>query len=242
MFPFQTNLFAEEPIHPQCKQQCLDNFTRFLSGADCLLCDEAISLTDLTNSIKTLNYDKSPGSDGFSVEFFVHFWPSLGPLLLRVVNASFLDGELCESMKCSITRLIYKKHGDIKDLKNWRRISLLNIDYKRISKAITLRLSQVLHTIVASDQACSIPGRSIFSNVTLIRDVLDYIDITNEPAILFSLDQEKAFDRVNRSFLLDLLHHLGFGPNFCRWITTLYNEAFMQIILNDFFTDKIYLR
>jgi len=97
----------------------------------------------------------------------------------------------------------------------------------------------VLHTVVVSDQTCSILGRSIFSNVTLIRDVLVYIKITDKPAILLSLDQEKAFDRVNRSFLLYLLEHLGFGPNFCRWISTFYNGAFMQIILNDLITDKI---
>jgi len=99
----------------------------------------------------------------------------------------------------------------------------------------------VLHTVLVSDQTCSIPGRSIFSNVTLICDVLDYIDIMNKLAILLSLDQEKAFDRVNRSFLLYLLQHLRFDPNFCRWISTFYNGAFMQIILNDFLTGKISL-
>jgi len=40
-------------------------------------------------------------------------------------------------MKGSITRLIYKKTGDVKDVKNWRPISLLNADYKILSKTIT---------------------------------------------------------------------------------------------------------
>ena len=48
-----------------------------------------------------------------------------------------------------------------------------------------------------------------------------------------SLDQEKAFDRVNRSFLLDLLVAVGFGPDFCRWIATLYNGAYIRVILNN---------
>ena len=119
---------------------------------------------------------------------------------------------------------------------------MLNVDYKIISKVITLRLSCILHRIIEPDQTCSIPGRSIFSNVYLIHDVLDYIEQTDEAAILVSLDQEKAFDRVNRSFLTDLLYHLGFGPNFCSWIDTFYNGAYMQIILNGFLTDKIFLR
>lgn len=152
------------------------------------------------------------------------------------------DGQLCESMKGTVTRLVYKKRGDIKNLKNWRPISLLNVDYKILSKAITLRLSRVLHSITDSDQTCSVPGQSIFSNVHLIQDILDYIEQTDEMAILVSLDQEKAFDRVNRSFLTDLLRHLGFGPIFCTWIETFYKGAYMQIILNGHLTDKIFLR
>ena len=42
-----------------------------------------------------------------------------------------------------------------------------------------------------------------------------------------SLDQEKAFDRVNRPFLIDLLVAVGFGPDFWRWIATLYKDALL---------------
>ena len=85
---------------------------------------------------------------------------------------------------------------------------------------ITSRLPKFLSFIIHPDRTCSIPGRSIFSKVTLLRDTLDYIERTNETAIPISLDQEKAFDRVNRSFLLDLLIAVGFGPDFSRWIAT----------------------
>ena len=64
-----------------------------------------------------------------------------------------------------------------------------------------------------------------------MRDVLDYIERTDESAILLNLDQEKAFDRVNSSFLLSLLIAFGFGSVFCRWISPCYEGAFMQIIV-----------
>ena len=70
-------------------------------------------------------------------------------------------------------------------------------------------------------------------------DVLDYIDRTTETGILISLDQEKAFDRVNRTFLLNLLSRFGFGPSFCFWINTLYNGANMRIIVNEWLSDAI---
>ena len=74
-----------------------------------------LSLQGLTNSVKGLNLGKSPGSDGLSVKFYLHFREILGPLLLRVANEYFRDGDLCDSMKGSVTRLIFKKRGDCKN-------------------------------------------------------------------------------------------------------------------------------
>ena len=145
---------------------------------------------------------------------------------------------MCESMKTSNTRVIYKK-GDRKSLKNWRPISLLNVDYKICSKAISIRLSKVLEFIVDPDQTCSVPGRKISANLHTLRDILDYLDRTGEAGILVSLDQEKAFDRVNRSFLQSLLTRFGFGPSFCNWINTFYKGANMRVIVNEWLTEPI---
>ena len=192
-----------------------------------------MSIAELTASVKSLNHNKPPGFDGLSVEFYLKFWDLLGPQLLDVINSCFASGKLCESMRASATCLVYKKRGDIKNLKNWRPISLLNTDYKIASKAITLRLSKVLDSIIDPDQTCSISGRTISNDTTTLRDTLEYIEVTNETGILFSLDQEEALDRVDRVFLMDLLKRFGFGPSFCKWVSTLYFDANMQIILND---------
>lgn len=126
-------------------------------------------------------------------------------------NLAIVQGDLPSSMKASVTRLVHKK-DDKRNLKNWRPFSLLNVDYKICSKAISLRLAKVLGSIVDPDQTCSVPGRSISSNLVLLRDTLAFIERTNDKGILVSLDQEKAFDRVDRIFLLNLLELFGFGP------------------------------
>ena len=208
---FYSKLFSEEPIDPEYNASCLRSVAASLSPPQCDSCEGLLTLGELSGAVRSLSVGKSPGSDGLTVKFYLAFWDILGPLLLRVANECFRDGELAASMKNSVTRLIFKKRGDRKDLKNWRPIALLNVDYKIISKVITTRLSHVLEDIVHPDQTCSVPGRSIFANATLLRDVLNYIQRTDEAAILVSLDQEKAFDRVNRSFLLDLLRAYGFG-------------------------------
>ena len=97
-----------------------------------------------SNDVGAPIWEGSPGSDGLTTEFYLHFWNSLGPSLLHVAEQCFLHGELAQSMKESITRLILKKRGDAKHFKNWRPISLLNVDYKIISKAITAQFLVVL--------------------------------------------------------------------------------------------------
>lgn len=78
-----------------------------------------------------------------------------------------------------------------------------------------------------------------FENLALFRDVLDHINTTNETSILISLDQEKAFDRVDHAFLCGTLEHFGFGPSFSQWISTLYHGASTKIIANGFLTENV---
>ncbi len=235
---FYSSLFSEEPVDLDIQNDLLSSLSRQLSADQASLCEGALTLDEISFAVKNMNTNKSPGPDGLTVEFYRKFWDLLSPHLVNIFNACFANGEMCDSMKTSNTRVIFKK-GDRKSLKNWRPISLLNVDYKICSKALSVRLSKVLEFIVDPDQTCSVPGRRISSNLHLLRDILDYIDRTDETGILISLDQEKAFDRVNRTFLRNLLARFGFGPSFCHWIDTLYNGANMRVIVNEWLTEPV---
>ena len=137
--------------------------------------------------------------------------------------------------------MLYKK-DDRRLPKNWRPISLLNTDYKLASTIITERLKKVMDSIVHADQTCGVVGRSIFSNLHLVRDLLDMIDKTDECRILVTLDQEKAFDRVDHAFLMGVLTRFGFGPSFRRWVSIFYSNVFSRIICNGRLTDPIFLQ
>ena len=102
--------------------------------------------------------------------------PVFNFLLMRVYNACFEAGEMCDCMKTSNTRVIFKK-GDLKALKNLRPISLLNVDYKICSEAISVRLSKVLDFIVDPDQTCSVPDHRISSNLHILSTFLEIFSI-----------------------------------------------------------------
>lgn len=176
--------------------------------------------------------NKSPGLDGLTVEFYRTFWTHLGPLFLEVVKEIYNCKELSRTMKRGVISLIYKKKGDKKYLKNWRPITLLNVDYKMISKTITSRLKLVLEQIISPEQSCSVPGRDIAENIASIRDVIDYSEQEHLPAYIIKLDAQKAFDRVSHEYLFNLLPHFGFGENFIRWIKIFYTDISSAIKCN----------
>ena len=90
-------------------------------------------------------------------------------------------------------------------MKNCRPISLLNYDNKIFLKTLTNRLGTVMDILVHEDQTCAVKGRSIFDNVHLLRNIIDYVEQKELPCIFLNLDQEKAFDRVSYDFLFKCL-------------------------------------
>ena len=127
--------------------------------------------------------------------------------------------------------MLFKK-GDRLNPANWRPIALLNVDYKICARALAARLLKVIHYVVGPDQTCGVPCRFIGDNVALLRDLAHYCEVTNFPAAILSLDQEKAFDRVDWSFLFSTLSKMGFGDSFIKWIRVLYRSPRCSVMVN----------
>ena len=89
-----------------------------------------------------MNINKSPGEDGLTAEFYKTFQDKLIPILQEVYLNIFLSDSMPKNMKMGIINLIYKNKGNVEDLKNWRPITLLNVDYKILTKILTERLKK----------------------------------------------------------------------------------------------------
>ena len=221
---FYKKVYTAEAINPDTQRSFFDISIPQLSSSDQQSCELPLSTSELEQALKKMENNKSPGIDGLTSNFYKHFWPILGPDITQVFNHCFQHGLLTRTQRRGIITLIYKK-GDRKKIHNWRPITLLTTDYKILTKALANRLTNVLPSIIHSDQTACIPGRTINDNLSLIRDVIAYSNDTNTPLALISIDQLKAFDRTSHSFLLSTLEHFGFGPQFIRWIKLIYNSV-----------------
>ena len=208
----------------------MSNVSACLSSSERDACEGLLSVEECFAALQGMARRKAPGSNGLPMEFYLKFW-SLGSDLVRVLNSYFSAGRLSRSQCRDVISLSFKK-GDRLDPKNWRPISLLNVDYKIASCAIAGRLLKVLSSVVDKEQTCGVLGHFIGENVAFLRDVVDYASLSGIECAILSLDQEKAFDRVDWGFLKVTLVKMGFGPSFSGWIDLFYNGSQSAVNVN----------
>ena len=109
-----------------------------------------------------------------------------------------------------------KKDKDKRLIKNWRPISLLNVDSKLISKPLGNRLQDVMPNLVSENQSAYVNNRFISKSGKLISDILEITDSLQVDDLLMTIDIEKAFDSVNQFFLTSILKRYGFGDDFIK--------------------------
>ena len=194
------------------------------------LCEGLITEQECAEALKGMTNGKSPGCDGLTVEFYKVFWKDIKSLLVESLNYSYEKGELSVDQRRGIITLIPKKNKIQLLLKNWRPISLLNTDYKILTKSLAMRLHKVLPSIINLDQTGFLKGRYIGENIRTIADLIDYTSLRNKPGIILLLDFEKAFDTIKWSFIFKSLQLFNFGPQFIHWIRSIYSNIESTVI------------
>lgn len=182
--------------------------------------------------------NKVPGIDGLTKEFYITFWDLIGDHLLEVFEEMCETGRMPKSMRTGVISLLHKK-GSPAVLSNYRPLSMVCVDYKILSRTLARRLARVLPAIINADQTCGVKGRQIGWNLQLHRDVLTYIEERNLTTICVTLDEEKAFDRVNHDFLWRVMRNFDIGGKILNWISMMYTDIICKIKINGHLTEEV---
>jgi len=221
----------------------MDNFLDIplpkIERAQAAAMDAFITPDEVRKAIAGSHTGKTPGPDGIPMEFYRDHTDRVAPLLAEVYNNILLRGEAHPDFNKSITTLLYKGKGVRKELKNWRPISLLNCDYKILTKVIASRISPVLPDLINPDQTCGIPGRNSFENLFNVSAVYDQFVDSNQKALIVTFDQEKAFDRLEHTYIEEVLKRFGFPDGVLKWYRIINKNAKAQININGHLSDPI---
>ena len=195
-----------------------------LSEEEQSLCEGAITVEECSKIIKLFSKNKTPGNDGLPIEFYLEFWNEFGHMMVDSFNYSFENELLSVSQRQAVISLLDKPGKDRLLIENWRPISLLNIDYKILTKCLTERVKKILEKLIDQSQTGFVKGRNISDGLRIILDVMDETDINKKEGLLVTIDFEKAFDSLSWDYLFKAIKTFNFGTDFLRWVKLCYTD------------------
>ena len=229
---FYEKLYSEHQTEDRNLSDILPGDTPKLSDAQKDEISKNLTLEELSKVLYNMKNDKSPGSDGYTVEFFKFFFKDLGIYVLKSLIEGFSIGELSASQKQGVIVCIPKENKPKMYLKNWRPISLLNITYKLGSGILANRLKAILPSIINDCQKGFLKGRYIGENIRLIHDIMIHTETNNIPGLLMSIDYQKAFDSISWRFIEKAMEFFNFGDVFINFFRTIYKNTESNIYIN----------
>jgi hypothetical protein len=128
--------------------------------------------------------NKAPGSDGFSSEFYLYFWKELKYTMVNSFRESLENGKLTDSQRLGVITCLPKPGKDKLYMKNWRPISLLNIDHKILSGVLANIIKNGLDPLISKCQKGFVSGRQIGECTRIATDLIYYLTKTKKSGII----------------------------------------------------------
>lgn len=183
--------------------------------------------------VKNLGSMKALGPDGFSTIFFQQFWRITKMEVIGTVRKFFQSGYLLKELKYThIVRIPKIENPTL--VSHYCLISLCNVTYKIISKLLANQLKVVIHKLISKSQSAFVLGQRIQDNIILVNEIMHTFKKKRGRGGLMALkvDTEKAYDKVNWSFLMEIMRCCGFSQFWRHMIFQFISTPLFSILLN----------
>ena len=195
---------------------------------------------EITATLRSMKPYKAPGPNGLHAGFFLRFWPTVGELGKKEVRQIFVSKKMPEYLNKTHLVLIPKIQGP-KTLGNYRPISLCNTTYKIVTKIIVNRIRPVLGNLISPMQTAFVPGRRGTDNAIIVQELIHSISKAKgkEGYMAIKIDLEKAYDKLEWSFIRERLFHINLPTNLIELIMSCISSMTTTILFNGGTMDPI---
>ena len=94
------------------------------------------------------------------------------------------------------------------------------------------RLKHIMPFIIPKNQGGFIKGRKIWDNIILVQEAIHSSLKNGDKGMVVKLDLANAFDRVNHSFLFQVMLRFGFAPEFVSWVKACISKPWIAPLIN----------
>ena len=230
---FYSELYTREKVDTEHIQQYLEGVDLpRLTEKEAGRLEAEIRPEEVITAISRMPAGKAPGNDGYTAAYYKQFSGNLTPMLVKLFNSFVTEGGYPPTMREAIITVILKTGRDPRKCASYRPISLLNIDAKIFTSILASRLKPHMQGLVDPDQTGFIPERGCGDNTKRIFHLMDKISRAKYPALLLSVDAEKAFDRVHWPFLAATMGKMGLGQRFLNMVWCGYTYPSAKVRVN----------
>jgi hypothetical protein len=197
-----------------------------------------VTMEEVKKALDGSNFGSSSGWDGITFKVIRKLWEPLKHPMLKMIRETFEAGELTESFKLGLIRLIPKK-GDASKVGDWRPITLLCCGYKLISGIVANRLERYLYKIIGRAQKGFRRTKNINTCTVNIMNSITRAWNIKQPTGIMCVDFSKAFDSVEHEVIGKVLKFFGFGDVMLTMVLTLLKDRKSRVILDEGYSESI---
>eukprot|EP00253_Pinus_taeda_P012146 PITA_12146 len=142
----------------------LSNIPLLISADENTALCRPITDEEVIKVIWSMEADKAPGPDGFTIHFYQSCWEVIKTDLLKMIKGFMRKAKIGGGINSTYLALIPKETNP-DTFARFRPISLCNASYKIIAKLLAIRLKPLLKKLISSTQGGFVEGRYIMDNV-----------------------------------------------------------------------------
>ncbi|WJX27814.1 hypothetical protein P8452_16597 [Trifolium repens] len=197
-------------------------------------CDLEFTCDEVKEAIHQMHPLKAPGPDGISALFYQKYWHIVGGDIQNMV-LNFLNHNGQPHVINKTFLVLIPKGKNPCSLKDFRPISLCNVVMKIVTKVIANRLKHTLPDVVDIEQSAFVQGRLISDNALIAMECFHWLKKKKKGKkgmMAIKLDMSKAYDRIEWSFVNQVLTSMGYSPKFVELIMRCISSVSYQILIN----------
>lgn len=201
------------------------------------------TVAELREALARLNHSAALGLDGIPYSVYEAMPDEALEVVISAFN-SLLEGEPMPDDEPAVrATLLPKGWDDLHLLENWRGVTVPSCDYRLLARMIATRLQECAATLhPRPTQSDSIKGRSnndVLLHLLLLQEQHRMDPQRHSPVVLLYLDQSKAFDRVNRQLLWEILREIGAPQTFLNLMQSWYDHPTIKYQIDGHWTEPI---